>query len=684
MEDTYEKLWMNVKDNKILHQWNIVKMVIDFFDDENSNDVELPIDITQTINSAEELQSFFRLVILYTKVAESPMAFDWSSDNAGTFFIKSLLALGKYWKFWEIISKEAMPLLHALFTLPEQRASLPDIAYLYSMTDFKVMNKKILDQKIEERYGSRTNLPELYSPSILKCIQDMAEMIEKETERTYFEETVEVEKSSVSPAPCKEPNNTFPSCQEYCNWHKKFFKIISKAEFLTMMKYALPQRRQKLDHYGSEDQRLAKKIFKGSNVKTNLNYNMSSMTMMAFHHSRLKGFTGDKFETSDAILDIGFFPTPTNKGICLSRYLDINGIMKVNEDYSPILQPNVQKVNEKVEVGTSRSQLTLVFLPESSEEVEVGKPFKQAFPRSSTAKIDELELQLHDPKELADFLHTDLPPITLKGGYEYFIDVNHHVRKSEDGFKSLNLGQRNCLLEEENKDESSIFKTYKESNCKYECYVKLASEQCQCIPWDFMHNKEKVEECDVFGRTCFYKAMKNPKDQIGALCPKCWNDCDFIRYKKYTSRKRSLMVSGRFTPSSPSYYENDGYGKCRGSKNFCEFLLDSNATFIEKGVKNFMNTIAGNDIYHDERALYPGLYSNLIILHLIFNEPEVDKVDTKYSELDYFASFGGNFGIFVEMTGCSFLGVLNFCILMVKLCCSFSKGKGATKENLPN
>ena len=60
-------------------------------------------------------------------------------------------------------------------------------------------------------------------------------------------------------------------------------------------------------------------------------------------------------------------------------------------------------------------------------------------------------------------------------------------------------------------------------------------------------------------------------------------------------------------------------------------------------------------------------FNDLIIIHLRFLDPEIDLVSLRYSVLDKFANFGGNFGIFAEITGCSFLGMLNFIILLFKI-----------------
>ena len=686
MKQIYEELWVKIRGNS---QRNVEDIFYGFFEGGNtSNTDNLPYDIVYELDSdVQELHYFFRLVLFYTKIKEKAMAFDWTSENLGTFMIKSLLALGKYdstGKYRDIIVDDAMPKLHSLFTLPGQNASLPDIAYLYAMLDFRTMSKKSLDQTEIKAEWMYSNIPELYTPSsidgkssFLNCIQDVAKTMENDAEMTYFEETKKVLQSSFIPAPCKEPKK-YPSCNEYCNWHSRFFNKVSKAKFLAIMKHALPQRMLKLDFPGPVEKEMATTIFGEDKVKNNWNHNISSMSMIAFHHQRNKGFTGDMLESSASILDNGFFPSPTHKGFCLSRYLDVNRIARLPKEYDPILLPDIKKTSERIEGGTRWSQMTLAFLPESNDPV--GKPFKQGFPRSTPSKVDELEIQLHDSKEFGNFMDNDLKAITLKGGYEYFIEVTPSIRKATNGFRALGVDQRKCLLEMENKDKSSIFGTYKQSNCHYDCHVRLAKEKCQCIPWDYMHKHNEVEECDVFGRTCFDKAMKNPQLESENPCPHCLHDCEFIKFKKQVIREKKLLGK------KEGYFKNLQDGNCKGSRNFCNFFLDPNGTFIDKGVRNLLNTISYNDLYQDERSGapgYPGLYPNMVIVHLIFNEPEMDKADIKYSELDYFANFGGNFGIFVEMTGCSFLGVFNFCILMVKLCCSFSKGKGATKENLP-
>ena len=219
--------------------------------------------------------------------------------------------------------------------------------------------------------------------------------------------------------------------------------------------------------------------------------------------------------------------------------MDIGKILNVNNSYNTILQQENGKNAEKIDGGLTWNRMTLVLLPESGSEEgkAIGKPFKQTFPITSPA-TNKLELQLHESGELANFLHNELKPITLEFGYEYFIDVTPSMKISTDEFKLLDIKRRNCILENENNNKSSIFRNYHRSNCRYECYVQSATKQCHCIPWEFILNQTQADECDVFGRTCFYEAMETSK----TACAHCWDDCDFLRFKKQISTKRALMM----------------------------------------------------------------------------------------------------------------------------------------------
>ena len=249
-------------------------------------------------------------------------------------------------------------------------------------------------------------------------------------------------------------------------------------------------------------------------------------------------------------------------------------------------------------------------------------------------------MQVHQRGTFANFLneaeitkHTE--PIFLKPGWTYEIDVIPHGVRSTENMKNLPIEDRNCLLEDE-VPEGSIFKKYSQANCKYECRVALASQNCGCTPWDFMKVSGSREECDVFGRTCFFNEMKMLTEDPDDLCPHCKKSCDYNIFK----------ITKSYAEGGTYYISNN---------------LDWNKTFLDSGMSNLVTTIHGTPPNIDDLA------KRAAIVTLNFYPPEIDIVDVQYTFWDKFATVGGNYGIFAEITGISFLGVLNFTLLIAKL-----------------
>ena len=60
--------------------------------------------------------------------------------------------------------------------------------------------------------------------------------------------------------------------------------------------------------------------------------------------------------------------------------------------------------------------------------------------------------------------------------------------------------------------------------------------------------------------------------------------------------------------------------------------------------------------------------NNIIIVRLRFKNSEVEmtKLDVRTTVTDKIANFGGTFGIWAELTGCSLLGLINLFIISFK------------------
>ena len=112
--------------------------------------------------------------------------------------------------------------------------------------------------------------------------------------------------------------------------------------------------------------------------------------------------------------------------------------------------------------------------------------------------------------------------------------------------------------------------------------------------------------------------------------------------------------------------------------------------FMDKGLSKFgqmlndVNTFRFNVNTTDDFKV--SMLNSMIVVHVRYLSPKVDFVDTTYTIWDKFANFGGNFGIFAEITGFSFLGTLNCFFLVIKYIISkvsakFEKKKKDTKKD---
>ena len=63
------------------------------------------------------------------------------------------------------------------------------------------------------------------------------------------------------------------------------------------------------------------------------------------------------------------------------------------------------------------------------------------------------------------------------------------------------------------------------------------------------------------------------------------------------------------------------------------------------------------------------LMDNMIIVRLQYKSSEVEmtKLEVRTTTTDKIANFGGTFGIWAELTGCSLLGLINLLIICFKL-----------------
>ena len=75
---------------------------------------------------------------------------------------------------------------------------------------------------------------------------------------SFYDQIMKTEDFMHATYPCSlEEKENYPECKEYCNWHKDFFGKWSRNNFLTVMRYALPQRKLNLEPIEPNEKELA-------------------------------------------------------------------------------------------------------------------------------------------------------------------------------------------------------------------------------------------------------------------------------------------------------------------------------------------------------------------------------------------------------------------------------------------
>ena len=574
---------------------------------------------------------------------------DWLTKTVGSFFIKNLNVFVRKCPSFEGINQ-----LRQLFTFQNQDLSMPMIAFLYSANDFKTHSFLTSDDffDVENDLG--------VEKSLKICISNVTSSDVFSYEAKNFRTEKIKYPKYIQPSPCMNVSK-YPQCSQYCNWHSKYFKEWSKDEFITLMKYASPQRKSSLTGTQSEIE-MAKRLFGNNHTMANLNHTIVPFSLILFCYQRSKGFIGDDLGMYAKACN-NFFPTPTDQGICLTRNLDINEVIHSDKNYESLFESNLQSSNEYLKEGTYGSKNILVAFTGASFNM---RNIEQTNFRTENYE-EEVLFKFHQSKEIPHFfeddkLHLASTSLKLKAGMEYFLDIIPQVTTTTEGFKKMDIHERNCKLENE-VEKNSIFKIYTQQNCKYECNIKKAEAICNCIPWDFLHKNDKSLECDIFGRTCFYNTMDNLA-KSRSICNQCMKECDYTIYETILTSGKSFILDNGF---DTNLFDTRTFGvestQCIGETVFCEYFWPNGTQFFDKGLdqSHLSMSFESYKVPHSRKA------SDLVIIHWRILKPQINVVDAKYTFLDKIASFGGKFGIFAQITGCSLLGMMNFLIVLFKL-----------------
>ena len=646
MSMLFQNMKVALKEVANQDEWNITDFALNFYEDNSYKNQEFRKYIDHFMYDFQEWEAINRLLRFFSMFEVQ----NWNSKAIGSLLIQNLPYFVGSCKI-SFDNTELKPecqyyidALNKLFTMPGETMSLPDAAFLFSAIE--------PNQVLEESINSLE--------SIEHCLRDVSEEhIEEQKEAALM--NLEILQDNVIinfTSPCFEIEK-YPQCSAYCSWHNTFLSQISRKEFLTIMKYALPQRKFVLDHL-TDEKNLAAKLFGKGSIKASP-FPIAPKTNIYLCHQMEHGFLGDLISNASYIKACNeFFPNPSDIGMCLTKNVNIKKNREVAEEYDILLETKMQKPVNRIAGGNLWSKTTLVLIPDFN-------PFSSSqFKRQSLKREEKEDLQnfifhLHPSEEFPKTIHgthysKKSSAIKLKAGHAYYIEVTPTGQMSTKAYKGLDVTDRNCLQDNE-VDQSSAFKIYKHKNCLYECHSRIAKMQCNCTPWDFMPDID-TKECDIFGRYCFFKVMKVvAQSKDNHHCKECLEDCDSVEYNKFVKE---------VSHSSNIFFYDE-------NKILNKFLDEATSEdVVDPFVLEIFNytKIGPNENYFND---LDSKFKEAIIVEIIFLKPEMKIIDVKYSIFDKFANFGGNFGIFAEITGCSFLGMLNFIILFIKLlffCCN--------------
>lgn len=103
---------------------------------------------------------------------------------------------------------------------------------------------------------------------------------------------------------------------------------------------------------------LTGKLFGNDRIKS-LNKKISPTPLPIYCHRNDKGFLGDDLGLSEKFCN-DFFVSPTDMGMCLTKNLNLDQVMKVNNEFEPFFESKEHSTKD-IERGSKWSQLNFVF-----------------------------------------------------------------------------------------------------------------------------------------------------------------------------------------------------------------------------------------------------------------------------------------------------------------------------------
>ena len=207
---------------------------------------------------------------------------------------------------------------------------------------------------------------ELFVGSIYNSFRPSLYPLMQESFKGCFKNALKQGNKKISP--CTRPIQ-MEECLQYCDWHIHYTKTRNFDEFLTLMKYGLPQRKWISNEAPEIEKKMARKLFGESNViKGNLKSSQSPVPFSVLcerkQHGQDSGFMGENVGWLEPACN-SFFPAPTDQGICMTENFNIQEV--VQEKYDALTEPQLQKPSSKMEGETMWTRKTHIISSQSND-----------------------------------------------------------------------------------------------------------------------------------------------------------------------------------------------------------------------------------------------------------------------------------------------------------------------------
>ena len=389
MEEVYQRFNEFTQRGSMWNRNTFSELSLNFVHEKKEFNDTLTIDFETVKEEDKKYIDFFTRFFSINHEYPYDEKMDWTTKNVGTFFIKILKSLNMRPEYChtpyngypqcncQSINTQDELELQKLFTLSGQDLSLPKITHMYSLKDFNVL---LLENDNSYQF--------------LKCLRNISNEISITNENDFLDQ-VNIQKF-MNKSPCLELNR-YPECSTYCKWHNDLFTSQGMTEFLTVMRYALPQRKILLDPIDLGERNIAEKLF-GTKNTYDLSNLIAPMSQILFCQNRKEGFAGDDIGMKGKMCD-EFFPTPTDQGICMTKNMDIKEIVHNNKLFDPIFEADKQNAATNIEGGSLWGETSLVLFSGANENYEMDQHYCLTY--QCYVGEGEIQFQLHQSKELA-------------------------------------------------------------------------------------------------------------------------------------------------------------------------------------------------------------------------------------------------------------------------------------------